>query len=231
MTSAVRRRAVWGALALLILLMLLPYVLAPLYRYVDPISTPMIWRWLRGVRVERAWTPLEGVAPSLRFAVLAAEDARFCRHNGVDWDELRGVIRDADDLDDLRGGSTITQQTVKNLFLWQGRSFVRKGLEFPLALWFDLVVPKRRIFEIYLNVAEWGPDGQFGVSAGAQRAFGKPPSELTPREAALMAAVLPNPAQRDARHPRAGLRRLARRYEVRAAAAAKGAGCVAPLVR
>ena len=87
-------------------------------------------------------------------------------------------MEDADDITEARGGSTITQQTAKNLFLWPGRSFVRKGLEFPLALWIDLVLPKRRIMEIYLNIAEWGPNGEFGVEAGARHAFNKPAAQL-----------------------------------------------------
>ena len=92
---------------------------------------------------------------------------------------MRDAIDKAEDLSEARGGSTITQQTAKNLFLWQGRSFVRKALEFPLAVWIDLVVPKRRILEIYLNIAEWGPDGRFGAEAGAQWAFRKSARSLT----------------------------------------------------
>src|SRR5207237_6429467 len=117
------------------------------------------------------------------------------------WQELREAIDDADDGARLRGGSTITQQVAKNLFLWPGRSFVRKALEAPLALWIDLVLPKRRILEIYLNVAEWGPNGEFGVEAGARRAFNKPARSLNASEAALLAAVLPNPLRRSARQP------------------------------
>ena len=111
--------------------------------------------------------------------MIVAEDGRFCSHHGVDFAEIREAIADADDLDDMRGGSTITQQVAKNLFLWPGRSFVRKALEFPLALWIDLVLPKRRILEIYLNIAEWGPNGEFGVEAGSRRAFGKPARDLS----------------------------------------------------
>ena len=94
----------------------------------------------------------------------------------------------------MRGGSTITQQVAKNLFLWQGRSFIRKGLELPLALWIDLVLPKRRILEIYLNIAEWGPNGEFGVESAARYAFNKPAAQVSPGEAALLAAMLPNPS-------------------------------------
>jgi monofunctional biosynthetic peptidoglycan transglycosylase len=107
----------------------------------------------------------------------------------------------------------------KNLFLWQSRSIVRKALEFPLALWIDLVLPKPRILEIYLNIAELGPSGQFGAQAGAIYAFGHGASALSPREAALLAAILPNPHRRSARNPSPGVRRLAGIYVARASAA------------
>jgi len=133
---------------------------------------------------------------------------------------------EADDMDEMRGGSTITQQVAKNLFLWQGRSYVRKALEFPLALWIDLILPKRRILEIYLNIAEWGPNGEFGAEAGAQRAFGKSAQDLSRYEAALLAAALPNPANRNARQPASGLRRLAGLYVARAARSPAAAACL-----
>jgi monofunctional biosynthetic peptidoglycan transglycosylase len=133
---------------------------------------------------------------------------------------LRDVIDDAEDGEVSRGGSTITQQVAKNLFLWPGRSVVRKALEIPLALWIDLVLPKERILEIYLNIAELGPSGQFGAQAGALYAFGRPASALAPREAALLAAILPNPVRRSARNPGPGVRRLAGIYMVRAQAQA-----------
>src|SRR5581483_3768127 len=136
-----------------------------------------------------------------KLAVLIAEDQRFCEHHGVELGEIREAIQDAENWEDMRGGSTITQQVAKNLFLWQGRSYLRKALEFPLALWVDLVLSKRRILEIYLNIAEWGPDGEFGAEAGARRAFGKSARDLSRYQAALRAAVLPNPHDRGARHP------------------------------
>src|SRR5260221_1978369 len=139
--SSVGRVARW-ALFLIIGVLLLPYLLTPLYRVVPPVSTLMVWRFVTGERVTRTYVPLSAMAPILPRTVIVAEDARFCSHSGVDWQELQNAIEDADDLDAVRGGSTITQQTAKNLFLWQGRSFVRKGLEFPLALWIDLVLPK-----------------------------------------------------------------------------------------
>jgi monofunctional biosynthetic peptidoglycan transglycosylase len=216
------RAAVFVVLALL----LLPYMLTPLYAVVNPVSTVMLWRELTGKRVERRYVPLSRIAPALPLAVVIAEDGRFCTHYGVDFAEIRDAIADADDLDDLRGGSTITQQMAKNLFLWPGRSFVRKGLEFPLALWIDLLLPKRRILEIYLNIAEWGPNGEFGVEAGSRRAFGKSARNLSRYQAALMAAVLPNPVTRNARQPGPGLRRLAGLYEARSGRSPGAANCV-----
>src|SRR5206468_6550747 len=150
--------------------------------------------------VTRQWADLGAMSPWLPRSVVAAEDAKFCNHHGVDWGALRDVIDDAEDGEVTRGGSTITQQVAKNLFLWQGRSVIRKALEFPLAVWIDLVLPKRRVLEIYLNIAELGPDGQFGVQAGSAYAFGRPASSLGPREAALLAAILPNPVVRSARN-------------------------------
>jgi monofunctional biosynthetic peptidoglycan transglycosylase len=205
-------------LAIILILLLLPYVIAPLYLFVHPVSTPMLWRWMTGARVVRAYVPLEAIAPILPATVIAAEDARFCRHRGIDWKEVADAIESADELGDMRGASTITQQTAKNLFLWHGRSVVRKALEVPLALWLDLILPKRRIMEIYLNIAEWGPNGEFGAEAGARRAFGISARDVSAREAAILAAVLPNPIRRSARQPGPGVRRLAGTYQARAAA-------------
>ena len=135
--------------------------------------------------MQRQYVPLSRISPALTLAVIVAEDGRFCTHYGVDFAEIRDALADADDLDDLRGGSTITQQVAKNLFLWPGRSWLRKALEFPLALWIDLVLSKRRILEIYLNIAEWGPNGEFGVEAGSRYAFGKSARDLSHYQAAL----------------------------------------------
>jgi monofunctional biosynthetic peptidoglycan transglycosylase len=166
------------------------------------------------------------MAPALPLSVIVAEDARFCIHHGIDFGELRAAIEDADDLSEMRGGSTITQQAAKNLFLWPGRSVVRKALEFPLALWIDLILGKRRVMEIYLNIAEWGPTGEFGAEAAARKAFGKPARELNAREAAALAAILPNPIRRSAGKPGAGVRRLAGIYEGRARKTPDLAACV-----
>ena len=199
--------------------LLLPYLLAPFYRIGHPVSALMAWRYVTGAPVSRQWVDLAMMAPSLPRSVVASEDANFCRHHGVDWGALREVIDDAEDGEVSRGGSTITQQVAKNLFLWPGRSVVRKALELPLALWVDLVLPKSRILEIYLNIAELGPAGQFGAQTGSLYAFGHGASMLTPREAALLAAILPNPVRRSARNPGPGVRRLAGIYVARGQAA------------
>ena len=217
-----------GAALALALVLLLPYVLVPLYRVINPISTLMLWRWATGARVERSFVPIERMAPALPVTVIASEDGRFCTHGGIDWREIRERLEDVDEISAARGVSTISQQTAKNLFLWPGRSFLRKGLEVPLALWIDLVLPKWRVLEIYLNVAEWGPNGQFGAETGSRYAFNKSARSLTPREAALLAAVLPNPRRRSAKQPGPAVRRLAAIYEARGAAQASLAFCAKP---
>jgi monofunctional biosynthetic peptidoglycan transglycosylase len=208
-------RIIRNLFLMVLLVLLLPYLLTPLYRAGHPVSTLMVWRWITGAPVSRQWVDLASMSQALPRSVVASEDAKFCSHHGIDWDALRDVIDDAEDGELARGGSTITQQVAKNLFLWQGRSFVRKALELPLALWIDLVLPKQRILEIYLNIAELGPSGQFGAQAGSTYAFGRPASSLSPREAALLAAILPNPVVRSARNPGPGVRRLAGIYMVR----------------
>ena len=211
-------RIVRNLLLAVLAVLLLPYLLAPLYRAGHPISALMAWRWLTGAPMSRQWIDFSEISPFLPRSVVAAEDAKFCSHHGIDWGALREVIDDAEDGEVSRGGSTFTQQVAKNLFLWQGRSFVRKALEFPLALWIEVVLPKPRILEIYLNIAELGPTGQFGAQAGATYAFGHGASSLSPREAALLAAILPNPVRRSARNPGPGVRRLAGIYVARAQA-------------
>jgi monofunctional biosynthetic peptidoglycan transglycosylase len=204
--------------------LVLPYLIAPLYWLIDPPSTLMLSRWLTGQRVERQVVSLERMGPHLPVMAVVAEDGRFCSHWGVDFQEIREALDDAE-FGEARGASTITQQAVKNLFLWPGRSYVRKALEMPLAMWFDLILSKRRIMEIYLNIVEWGPDGEFGAQMAARRAFDKPAATLSPREAALLVAALPNPVTRDPRRPGRGLNRLAGLYQTRAGRAG-GLDCV-----
>ena len=221
-----RVRPVRAAIVAVLVLLALPYLIVPLYSLGKPVSTVMLWRWISGQRVQRQYEPLSRIAPALELAVIVAEDGRFCSHHGVDFAEIRDALSDADDLDDLRGGSTITQQVAKNLFLWPGRSWLRKALEFPLALWIDLVLSKRRILEIYLNIAQWGPNGEFGVEAGSRYAFGKPARDLSRYQAAMLAAVLPNPVKRNAHAPGPGLRRLAGLYVGRSARSSGVAACL-----
>ena len=212
-------RPVWRwlriALIVVVLVLLIPYALVPVYRFVDPSSTLMLWRRITGHRVERTLVPIEHIDPNLVRAVIAAEDASFCTHHGIDLRQMREAVRSLGTSGE-RGGSTLTQQLAKNLFLWQGRNAVRKVLELPLALWIDIVIPKRRQLEIYLNIVEWGPNGEFGAESAANRAFGKSARELTQQEAALLAAILPNPVRRSARQPGPGVRRLAGIYMTRA---------------
>jgi monofunctional biosynthetic peptidoglycan transglycosylase len=209
--SPLRRLAVFLAIVVAILV-LLPYAIAPFYRFVDPVSTPMLWRWATGSRVERFPLPLNRMSPALPLAVIVAEDGTFCHNRGIDLGAMREALRQSGNSGESRGASTITQQTAKNLFLWQGRSYVRKALEIPLALWLNLVLPKRRILEIYLNIIELGPNGEFGAEAGARWAFGKSARDLTPHEASELAAILPNPYRRSARTPNLLVRRLAGLY-------------------
>jgi monofunctional biosynthetic peptidoglycan transglycosylase len=176
--------------------------------------------------VRRSFVPIDAMPRVLPLTVLIAEDARFCSHPGIDFAGLRDALRAAEDVEDLRGASTITQQVAKNLFLWPGRSYLRKALELPLALWVDFVLPKRRILEIYLNVAQWGPQGEFGVETGSRHAFGVSAREVNATQAALLAAVLPNPVVRDARRPGPAVRRLAAIYRTRAARSPWVAGCL-----
>ena len=153
-----------------------------------------------GARVEQTFVPIERMAPALPITVIASEDGRFCSHRGIDWQEIRERLEDVDDISEARGVSTITQQTAKNLFLWQGRSFVRKALGVPLALWIDLVLPKWRVLEIYLNIAEWGPNGQFGAEAGKPLCLQQIGARAQPARggAARRGAAEPAAAQRQA---------------------------------
>lgn len=224
--SGLRRLLVFCVIVVLVVLAA-PYIIAPFYRVIDPVSTPMLWRWATGQRVQRIFVPLGRIAPVVPQTVILAEDASFCRNHGIDLGAIREVLQQSDDdIAESRGASTITQQTVKNLFLWPGHSIVRKVLEMPLAIWLTLVLPKRRIMEIYLNTAEWGPNGEFGIEAGARWAFGKSARDLDAWQAAELTAILPNPHLRSARDPSTLVRRLAALHERRAAAHPALAFCV-----
>lgn len=154
------------------------------------------------VRLDYRWTPWTRIAKHAGLAVIAAEDQHFPTHHGFDVESIQQAIDAHEKGERLRGASTISQQVAKNVFLWSGRSFVRKGLEAHFTVLIELMWPKRRILEVYLNVAEMGP-GVFGVEAASQRHFRKPASKLTASEAALLAAVLPNPIRLRANRPSA----------------------------
>jgi monofunctional biosynthetic peptidoglycan transglycosylase len=212
-------------LILLVAGVLLLASLLAIYRVAPPVSTLMLARWVSGRSVERAYVPLDRIARPLVASVVMSEDARFCRHSGVDWDALREVLDDADEDGPSRGASTIPMQTAKNLFLWPSRSVLRKGLEIPLALLIGAVWPKHRILEIYLNIAEWG-DGVFGIEAAARHYFHKSAAALDANEAAVLATALPNPFLRDAAHPNRGHMALAARVRARARDAAPWLDCL-----
>jgi monofunctional biosynthetic peptidoglycan transglycosylase len=175
----------------IVLLVALP-VLILIYRFVPAPLTPlMVLRQMQGEGLDKRWVDYDAISPNLRRAVLASEDARFCTHHGFDWTEIDAALNDFQSGDRLRGASTITQQTAKNLFLWPG-GWLRKIVEVNPTVLLELLWPKRRILETYLNIVEWGP-GLYGAEAASRAYFGRPARLLTAPEAALMAAVLPNP--------------------------------------
>ena len=153
-------------------LLILPYLLIPVYAipFIRPVSTLMLADLVTFQGYDRQWVPLEDISPRLVQSVMMSEDGQFCFHDGVDWNQMQGVVNDALEGEATRGASTIPMQTAKNLFLWNGRSFIRKGLELPLALVSDFIWSKKRMMEIYLNIAEWGP-GVYGIEAAAQYHF------------------------------------------------------------
>ncbi len=217
------RRLVGALLLVPLIAGVLLLVLALVYSVAMPPSTLMLGRWLTLRPVDRTAVPLSAISTNLVSAVIASEDQRFCLHRGVDWGALTDVVDDAEG--PSRGASTLSMQVAKNVFLWPGRSYLRKALEIPLASALDIVWGKRRMLEIYLNVAEWG-DGVYGAQAAARHWFGKDARDLTRREAALLAVTLPNPILRDPRRPRPGLRQLAGRIEGRMPAMAGLMGCL-----
>ncbi len=191
-------RGILGAVALMLAVILL-------FGFVPP---PMnIYQWQESRRLgglERTWVGWDEIAPVMARSVVAAEDANFCLHWGFDMNAIRLAIEEGSN----RGASTLSQQVVKNVFLWQGRSWVRKALEAMMTPVVEFVWTKRRILEVYLNVAEFGT-GVFGVEAAARHHFGVKASELTPTQAARLAAVLPNPKERNAGKPSAFVRKRA----------------------
>ena len=217
-TGFLDRAALWirtsirwalGAIAACVIAFL---ALIALFAFVNPPTTPYIWSENRRLGVvDQQWVKLAEIEPVLARSVIAAEDANFCLHWGFDMEAIREALEDGG----TRGASTITQQTVKNVFLWHGRSWARKALEALITPVVETVWTKRRIMEVYLNVAEFD-EGVFGAEAASRTAFRVGPEELEPWQAARLAAVLPNPKGRSAQRPSSSVRR-------RAAAIADGA--------
>ncbi|GAA0785261.1 monofunctional biosynthetic peptidoglycan transglycosylase [Roseibium denhamense] len=216
-----RRRAV----QILIALLLLPPALTVLYSVVPPVSTLMLGRYVQFLWVDRQWVSLSDISPNLIKSVITSEDSGFCSNDGVEWGALQDQVEALSEGERPRGASTITMQTAKNLFLWGDRSYVRKALELPLALMLDAILSKKRILEIYLNIAEWG-EGIFGAEAASHAWFGKPAKDLSRTEAARLATALPNPRGRNPAKPSAGHRRLAGTNLARVRQSGNIFGCV-----
>lgn len=218
---------IWRIFKILVVIALIPIGLTLLYipSFVHPVSTLMLGDLVTFQGYDRRWVALEDIAPIMQHSVIMSEDGQFCNHRGVDLGELKVALEDAMEGERVRGASTIPMQTVKNLYLFNIDSIVRKVVEFPLAIYYDLVTPKRRILETYLNVAEWGPN-IYGVEAAAQYHFGVSAKDLSRRQAALLAVTLPSPATRNPAKPGPGLSRLARVIERRAAGASSHVACL-----
>jgi len=190
-----------------------PVIVVAVYRFVPPpVTYLMVQRVFEGRGFDRRWVPMKRISPSLVRAVIAAEDARFCEHHGFDLGAIEKAMAANATGKKLRGGSTISQQTAKNVFLWPGRDWVRKGLEAGYTVLIETVWGKRRIAEMYLNVAEWAP-GVYGAQAASRHWFGKDADELTAREAARLAAILPSPRRYNASSPGPYVRRRAARIQ------------------
>ncbi|WP_035016907.1 monofunctional biosynthetic peptidoglycan transglycosylase [Caulobacter vibrioides] len=189
------------ALALFIVLVAGPIATVLLYRFIPPPVTPlMVIRAIEGRGLDHRWRGIHKVAPALPRALIAAEDARFCEHHGFDFDALQKAYENNEAGKKIRGGSTISQQTAKNVFLWPGRSYVRKGLEAWFTVLIETLWGKQRIMEVYMNSIEFG-SGIYGAQAASQRYFGVDADKLTPAQASRLAAILPSPLKWNAVKP------------------------------
>lgn len=222
-----RRRFTVAKLVLIVVAaaLILPAAIVLLYRVVPPPVTPLMV--IRGGPINYDWVPMKRIAPILARSVLTAEDESFCQHGGFDKAAIQKALDDYldDDGGTLRGGSTISQQTAKNVLLWPGRTWLRKGLETGLTVLIETLWPKARIMEVYLNIVEWAP-GIYGAEAAAQHHFKKSAAQLSAREAALLAAVLPNPRKWNASNPGPYVRDRADTLEGRAARVGGLASCL-----
>ncbi len=208
-----------------LLILLLPAILIHSYSIINPISTLMIKDTLTFNSYERTWIPLNEISPHAIRSVMMSEDARHCAHNGVDWREMKKAWISIQNGGKGRGASTLTMQVVKNLFLWNNRSYIRKALEIPLALYMGQVLSKARILEIYLNIAEWDK-GIYGIEAASQHYFNKSTKNLSPQQAALLAVTLPNPIARTPHKPGRRMEKLSNTIIARARSAGPYSQCL-----
>ncbi|WP_292224279.1 monofunctional biosynthetic peptidoglycan transglycosylase [Brevundimonas sp.] len=223
-----RKRRFW--LTLVVVLALFPFVGVALFAIVPPTPTILMLRQaVRGEGLDYQWRGLNDISPNLVNAVIASEDARFCSHNGFDMDAIQKALDHNADGGRMRGGSTISQQTAKNVFLWPSRDWVRKGLEAGYTVLIETFWGKRRIMEVYLNVVEWAP-GVYGAQAASQHWFDKNARDLTPREAARLAAILPAPRRYQAADPGPYVRRRGSRVQA-AMGTVRGQGLSACVLR
>ncbi len=202
----------------LLVLFLAPAILILVYAIVPPPLTPlMAIRLTEGYGMHKDWAPLSQISPHLQRAVIASEDAKFCQHSGFDWQAVDSALaRNQKRRTRIHGASTISMQTSKNLMLWPGRTFLRKGAEAFVTVWLEAFLSKRRILELYLNIIEWGP-GIYGAEAAAQHYFRVPAAKLTREQAARLAVVLPRPLSWRPDAPGPGTRARAATIEARMA--------------
>ena len=224
-----RRRGVWGRVGRTVVSLVLifglvgPVLVTAAYRLIPPpITYLMVERVFEGRGFDRRWRGLDDISPTLVRSVIAAEDSKFCTHRGFDFGAMRKALAHNERSRRVRGGSTISQQTAKNIFLWPDRSYVRKGLEAYFTVLIEGLWGKRRIMEVYLNSVEWGP-GVYGAQAAAMRNFGVGADQLTPAQAARLAAILPSPLKWRAAEPGPYVKRRSGRID-RAAGAVRREG-------
>lgn len=222
--SWMRRAVIYGAIAFAAWFIAVIVSIA-VFRYVDPpFSNLMLLQRMSGEVLVQKWLPIDRMPAQIIRAIIVSEDGRFCVHGGIDLKAIEIAIETSKD-GTPRGASTITMQVAKNLYLWPSKSYVRKALEVPITLAIEAMWSKRRIFEVYANIAEWGP-GVFGVEAAAGYHFGKSAGRVSEREAALLAVALPNPVTRDAGDPGPGTERLANTIQSRMRAQSRAASCI-----
>jgi monofunctional biosynthetic peptidoglycan transglycosylase len=231
-----RKPVRWGRflrnllLVLLLVLVVGPVVAVIVYRFLPPpITFLMVERLFEGKGLDHRWRSLAGMSPALPRAAIAAEDARFCQHHGFDFDAMhKAMAHDEKQPGRLRGGSTISQQTAKNVFLWPQRSWVRKGFEAYFTVLIETLWGKRRIMEVYLNTVEMGP-GLYGVEAASQRYFGVSAKVLNPAQAARLIAILPSPLKWQAVDPGPYVRRRSGRIDAAEGTVRRdgGSACIA----